>query len=430
MTSTRVEFTGSRGVPLAARLDRPDGATRAYALFAHCFTCHKDVVAAARIARALTAHGIAVLRFDFTGLGGSGGDFGNTDFSSNIADLVLAADHLREHHAAPSLLIGHSLGGAAVLAATHLVPEVRAVATIGAPADPEHVLHLFSEHRSTIEEKGEADVVLAGRTFCIRKQFLDDIAAQPQAERIATLHAALLVMHSPVDELVSVDNARRIFEAARHPKSFVALDGADHLLTDRADAEFAATMLAGWAARHAFGPEEGERPAEGVVVVAENGEGPFGQTVTAGRHTFPADEPVPVGGDTGPTPYDLVLAGLGACTSMTVRMYAERKQWPLDQVTVELRHSRIYAEDCADCETKTGKLDKIERTIRLEGDLDDEQRRRLMGIADKCPVHRTLTSEIQIETIAMPAGMATSTAPTPNPTKTGMPSEGRNRTRR
>lgn len=399
MSSRRVEFPGSHGAPLAARLDLPEGAPRAHALFAHCFTCNKDVVAAARVARALTAHGIAVLRFDFTGLGGSGGDFGNTGFSSNVGDLVRAADHLREHHVAPTLLIGHSLGGAAVLAAAHLVPEVRAVATIAAPADPEHVLRLIEHGRAEIEEKGEADVTLAGRTFCIRKQFLDDITAQPQAERIAGLGAALLVMHSPTDDLVGVENARRIFDTARHPKSFIALDGADHLLTDRSDAEFAATILANWATRYALDPTPASTLGEGgVVVVAENGDGPFGQTITAGRHALIADEPAPIGQDSGPNPYDLVLAGLGACTSMTVRMYAERKGWPLEQVTVELRHSRVHAVDCAECETRSGRLDRVDRTIRFAGDLDDDRRRRLLEIADKCPVHRTLQSEVQIVT--------------------------------
>jgi alpha-beta hydrolase superfamily lysophospholipase len=254
----KIEFPGSQGATLAARLELPDGEPGAYAVLAHCFTCSKDGLAAARVARALTAFGIAVLRFDFTGLGGSGGDFGNTDFSSNVADLVHAADHLRGRFAAPTLLIGHSLGGAAVLAAKHRIPEVRAVATIGAPADPEHVVKLLGEHRDTIERRGEAEVVLGGRTFCIRKQFLDDIAKQPQAERVERLGAALLVMHSPVDELVGVDNARRIFDTARHPKSFIALDGADHLLTDRRDAEFVAAILAAWAGRYLLkqGPAE------------------------------------------------------------------------------------------------------------------------------------------------------------------------------
>lgn len=408
--SERLEFLGSQGAMLAARLDLPSSTPRAYAVFAHCFTCSKDVLAAARISRALTDFGIAVLRFDFTGLGQSGGEFANTDFSSNIDDLALAADFLRAEYAAPSLLIGHSLGGAAVLAVTHRIPEVRAVATIGAPADPDHLAHLLLEDRAEIEARGEAEVQLAGRTFCIRRQFLDDIAAQPQAERIRDLGAALLVMHSPVDDIVDVDNARRIFDSAHHPKSFVSLDGADHLLIKAADATFAARMLATWASRYALdpapepaAPEPTADPAEGLVVVAETGTGTFAQSVSIGRHRLAADEPEPLGTDTGPSPYDLLLAGLGACTSMTIRMFAERKKWPLEKVTVTLRHSRIHADDCADCDTTTGQVDRIERVIRLEGDLDDDQRRKLREIADKCPVHRTLQSEIVIDTVVEPA---------------------------
>lgn len=399
MRSTKVNFTGSQGTPLVARLELPDEQPRAHALFAHCFTCSKDSVAAARVSRALAAQGIAVLRFDFTGLGESGGDFGNSGFTSNIADLVHAADYLREHHVAPSLLIGHSLGGAAVLAAAASIPEARAVATIAAPSDPQHVLGLLDEAATEINTRGEADVELAGRTFRIRKEFLDDLAAQRQDERIAKLGVALLVMHSPTDAVVGIENARRIFDTARHPKSFIALDGADHLLTGRRDAEFAAAVLAGWATRYAVEAPPAHSPGEeGVVTVSENGEGPFGQTVTVGRHTFAADEPAPAGLDNGPNPYDLLLAGLGACTSMTVRMYADRKGWPLDQVAVSLRHSRIHAQDCADCETKSGRLDRFERTIRFTGDLDDDQRHRLLEIADKCPVHKTLESEVRIVT--------------------------------
>lgn len=398
--SREFDFGGSQGERLAARLDLPERTPRAYALFAHCFTCGKDSLAASRISRNLTDFGIAVLRFDFTGLGGSGGDFANTDFSSNVDDLVCAADHLRERFAAPSILIGHSLGGAAVLAVAHRLPEVRAVATIGAPADPAHLAHLL-RHPET-EEGGVAEVCLARRTFRIRRGFLDDIAAQPQADRIRRLDAALLVLHSPTDETVGVDNARQIFDLARHPKSFVAIDGADHLLTARADAGYVAAVLAAWADRYTAGPglrPERGTPAEGQVVVAESGAGPFGQEILAGRHVLAADEPEPIGADTGPSPYDLLLAGLGACTSMTVRMYAQRKQWPLEQVTVSLRHSRIHAEDCAECETGTGKLDRIDRVIRLDGGLDRDQRLRLLEIADKCPVHRTLRSEIVIDTV-------------------------------
>ncbi len=408
--SEKLVFPGSLGSPLAARLDLPEATPRAYALFAHCFTCSKDVVAASRISRALTEFGIAVLRFDFTGLGQSGGDFANTDFSSNVEDLVQAASFLRKRYSAPSLLIGHSLGGAAVLAVTHRIPEVRAVATIGAPADPDHVANLLVENRAEIEARGEAEVQLAGRTFRIRREFLEDIAAQPQAERVRDLGAALLVMHSPVDNIVDVDNARRIHEAARHPKSFVALDGADHLLAKPADATFAAGMLAAWSSRYALDPapepvvsvREAD-PDEGLVVVSEDGAGGFAQKVMVGQHRLVADEPVPMGTDTGPTPYDFLLAGLGACTSMTVRMYADRKKWPLENVTVTLRHSRIHADDCANCETETGHVDRIERVLRFDGDLDDDQRQRLSEIADKCPVHRTLHSEIIIDTVVSPS---------------------------
>lgn len=405
MRSEKLEFLGSHNALLAARLDLPDGEPRAYALFAHCFTCSKDVVAASRISRALTGFGIAVMRFDFTGLGQSDGDFSNTNFSSNVEDLVHAADYLRQNYAAPTLLIGHSLGGAAVLAAAHRVPEVRAVATIAAPADPDHVAHLLQASTAEIQEHGEAEVTLAGRTFQIRRQFLEDIAAQPQKERIRTLDAALLVMHSPIDVIVDVDNARIIYEAARHPKSFVALDNADHLLTNSEDAVFAATMLATWASRYAFDPvpttaiaPQSPGPAEGLVVVSENSRGPYGQDVRIGRHHLTTDEPKPLGADTGPAPYDYLLAGLGACTSMTLRMYAERKKWPLEKVTVSLRHSRVHAKDCAECETSAGQVDRIERVIRIDGDLDDSQRQRLLEIADKCPVHRTLHAEILIDT--------------------------------
>jgi len=407
MRSEKVTFR-AQAAPLAGRLDMPDAQPQAFALFAHCFTCSKDVLAASRIAQALTGFGIAVLRFDFTGLGGSDGDFANTNFTSNIADLVNAADYLRNNHTAPRILVGHSLGGAAVLAVAEHIPEARAVATIGAPAGTEHLLHLLDESRHEIEETGEAEICMAARPFRIRRQFLEDISNQPQVDRIRRLGAALLVMHSPSDETVGIDNARIIFDAARHPKSFVSLDGADHLLTRAADARFAASMLASWASRYL---DEGAVPSpdstdssamagieQGVVVVSENGRGPYAQRITAGRHQLNADEPTPVGHDTGPSPYDLLLAGLGACTSMTLRMYATRKQWPLESVTVTLRHSRIHAKDCEDCATESGQLDRIDRVIQLSGAVDAEQRRRLIEIADRCPVHRTLHSEVKVRT--------------------------------
>jgi uncharacterized OsmC-like protein/fermentation-respiration switch protein FrsA (DUF1100 family) len=399
----RFQFTGSEGQQLAAALDTPEGGIRAYALFAHCFTCGKDVLAASRIAVALAAKGIAVLRFDFTGLGSSEGDFANSTFSSNVADLVRAADHLRETRGPPSILIGHSLGGAAVLAAAGQIPDAKAVVTIAAPSDPAHVTNFFRDRLEDIRQQGKVEVSLAGRPFSIKREFLDDIAEHSLTSHIAKLHKALLIMHSPTDDTVSIDNATKIFVTAKHPKSFVSLSGADHLLTDRGDAAYVADMIAAWAGRYLApaAPEAAtdtsQRPR--LVVVRETRDSRFQNTVTVGPHRLLADEPAAVGGaDSGPGPYDYVLAGLGACTSMTMRMYAERKSLPLDRVTVTLSHSKIHAEDCAECETRVGMLDQFDRIISIEGALDAEQRKKLMEIADKCPVHRTLTSEIHIVT--------------------------------
>jgi putative redox protein len=403
--SQKVEFPGSQGGRLAARLELPNGTPRAYALFAHCFTCSKDVFAAARIAGGLAEAGIAVLRFDFTGLGASEGDFANTNFSSNVEDLVRAAAYLREAHAAPSILIGHSLGGAAVLAAAGRIPEATAVATIAAPADPGHVSHLLAEARPEIEKQGEAEVVLAGRSFRIQKQFLEDIEGHRLANAIKDLKRALLIFHAPRDGTVGIENASAIFAAARHPKSFVSLDGADHLLSRREDARYVAAVLTAWVGRYVPGLAASEAAAEespsGQVLVRETRNGAFQQEVIVGRHRLLADEPVSVGGtDTGPGPYDLLLAALGACTAMTVRMYADRKQLPLERVSVTLSHDKVHADDCADCETREGKVDVIEREIELTGDLDEAQRARMMEISEKCPVHRTLHSEIKVRTRA------------------------------
>jgi uncharacterized OsmC-like protein/alpha-beta hydrolase superfamily lysophospholipase len=402
MPSERFDFPNANGEKLAAVLDLPQGTPpRAYALFAHCFTCGKNVLAAKRIANALTALGIAVLRFDFTGIGSSEGEFANTTFSSNIADLIAAADHLRRTRQAPALLIGHSLGGAAVLAAAEAVAEARAVATIAAPSDPGHVTHLFKDKLDAIGDHGEVEVELAGRPFRIRREFLDDIAEQKLSECIARLRKPLLIFHSPTDDTVGIENASHIFIAARHPKSFISLPGADHLLTKPSDAIYVANVLAAWAERYlAAVPTQTASEAEPRrVIVTETGNGKFQQTIATGPHRLIADEPVAAGGlDSGPGPYDLLLAALGACTSMTLRLYADHKQLPLERVSVELSHAKIYAQDCEECETKEGKIDRIERTLTLEGDLNDEQRARLLEIADKCPVHRTLTSEVNIRT--------------------------------
>lgn len=398
-----VRFAGAHGALLAARLEYPEGNPRAYALFAHCFTCSKDSHAATRISRALAAHGIAVLRFDFTGLGGSEGDFANTNFSSNVADLRAAADYLRDHHAAPKILIGHSLGGAAVLAAAAQVPEAVAVATIAAPSEPGHVRGLMQSAAAEIAERGEADVTLGGRSFRIKQQFLDDVGSHHLRDAIAGLRKALIVFHGPHDTTVDIDNASRIFLAAKHPKSFVSLDDADHLLTRQADAAYVAAVLAAWASRYLGDVNDNGQDSAtgdaGTVTVEETGTGKFAQTVRVGAHRLNADEPLSFGGnDSGPSPYDLLLASLGACTAMTLRSYADLKKLPLEHVKVRLKHSKIHAADCAACETTEGRIDRIEREIELAGALDDAQRAKLMEIADKCPVHRTLHSEVYIPT--------------------------------
>jgi len=406
MRTERFEFLNAGGHRLAALLDWPIGKPTAFALFAHCFTCGKDNLAAKRISERLAMIGIAVLRFDFTGLGGSEGEFADTHFSSNVDDLVAAADHLRQAHRAPAILIGHSLGGAAVLAAAHRIAEARCVVTVAAPSDPAHVAGLFKEQVGAIRDKGEAEVTLAGRPFRVRREFLDDIAEQMLMDRVAHLHKALLIFHAPTDGLVGIDNATRIFVTAKHPKSFVSLAGADHLLSKKSDAVYVANVIAAWAERYVDAPEmtSEEESEVSTVLVRETGGGKFQQEVLSGPHRFLADEPVKVGGlDSGPGPYDLLLAGLGACTAMTLRLYAEQKKLPLTRVSVRLSHNKIHAEDCASCETKEGMLDRIDRAITLEGNLDETQRKRLMEIADKCPVHRTLTSEIDIRTVERPA---------------------------
>ena len=387
---------------LAGLLETPESSPHSFALFAHCFTCGKDVVSASRISRALVARGYAVLRFDFTGLGSSDGDFANSNFSSNVNDLVLAADFLRENYRAPSLLIGHSLGGAAVLAAAHAMEEVKGVVTIGAPADPENVVKQFGRKTDEITREGVAEVQLAGRPFTIKKQFLDDLADQYQAQKIAKLKKALLVFHSPMDETVSIHEAEKIYRSAKHPKSFVSLDDADHLLSKARDAEYVATSIAAWATRYIDEPENVEQKTslvtKGHVMVAEKNK-QFTRTVITDTHVWLADEPTAMGGsDLGPDPYEHLLAALGTCTSMTIRMYANHKKLPLDDVTVTLSHDRQHVSDCEGCEEAPQKIEVINRTVTLVGDLSEEHRQRMLQIADRCPVHLTLHSNLNVQT--------------------------------
>ncbi|MFW5641105.1 MAG: alpha/beta fold hydrolase [Thermodesulfobacteriota bacterium] len=403
MQTKRLTFENPSGVKLSALLDMPvNPVPNAYALFAHCFTCTKNFKAAHNVSNALNQAGIAVLRFDFTGLGDSEGDFSETGLSSNVEDVVAAADFLKAEYEAPQILIGHSLGGAAVLQAAGRIDSTRAVTTIAAPGDPRHVEKHLSTSREQLEKDGEAEVQLGGKSFKIKKQFLDDLDSNRMKEAIRKLHRkSLLILHSPIDNVVGIDNAATIFMAAKHPKSFVSLDQADHLLSDERDSLYAGAVIAAWARKYIGIPMEKIRPAESEDhrVVARTGKSGYRTEISASGHDLIADEPKSLGGsDMGPNPYDYLAAGLGACTTMTLRMYADRKEWPLDEIVARLKHQKVHADACEDCETKSGKLDEIDREIEVIGDLSEEQRKRLLEIADKCPVHRTLHSEIKIRT--------------------------------
>jgi len=397
----RISFETSAGNTLAGVLHTPDaGSTRAHALFAHCFTCTKNIKAAINIAEALCSEGIAVLRFDFTGLGQSEGDFADTHFSSNVQDLLDAAAFLKRDYHAPEILVGHSLGGTAILAAAHGINSAVAVATIGSPADAEHVLHLLDDDLDTIEKTGEAQVQLAGRPFFVRKEFVDDVRSQNVSDGIRSLRKALLVMHSPIDELVPVAEAARIYSSALHPKSFISLDNADHLLSREADSRYAGHVLAAWASRFIHDPDEEIEPAvfhTGHVVASGRPEDIFRVSINADGHPMKGDEPEKYGGtDTGPSPYDFLSVALAGCTVMTLNMYARRKRLPLESVRVDVQHGKIHAKDCMDCEAASGKIDRFEKLIHLEGNLNPEQRERMLEIAGRCPVHRTLHGEINI----------------------------------
>ena len=392
MPTDRIVFPGHDGSELSARLDLPDGPHIATAIFAHCFTCGKDIPAARRIAARLAAQGIAVLRFDFTGLGHSGGEFSNTSFTSNVEDLLAAHAYLTARNMTPSLIVGHSLGGAAVLKAAAALESIKAVATIGAPFDPGHVTHNFSQALEQIEIEGSAEVSLGGRPFRIGKRFVDDVAQASLTEAIAHLDAALLVLHAPRDAIVGIENASDIFLAAKHPKSFVTLDKSDHLVSDPADAEYAASLIATWATRYLDIARPAPPPGapEGVLRVSEADPNGFLNDITSGAgHHLLADEPLAYGGtNKGLSPYGFLSAGLGACTSMTIRMYARRKKWPLEHVSVDVNHDKVHAQDAV--MAVGDKIDTWRRRITLKGNLTQEQRLRLLEIADKCPVHRTL----------------------------------------
>ncbi len=396
----KFDFPNNNGERLSGVLELPEGKPTAFALFAHCFTCSKDSIAAFVIAKTLRELGIGVLRFDFTGLGDSMGDFVNTNFSSNVADLLSACEALQEQYKAPEILIGHSLGGAAVLRAATQLADVKAVVTIAAPSSTQHLNRIIVNEIPTIEEHGKAEVSIAGRHFILNKQFVDDISGTDVLDGISKFRKALLVMHAPHDDTVSIDHAAEIFQTAKHPKSFVSLDNGDHLLSRKSDGQYAAKVIAAWVERYVTSYEnvEQEQGVTGKVRVVSRMGAKFTQDIYSEDHHLIADEPVSVQGDNlGMNPYELLLAGLGACTSMTMRMYADRKKIPLESVDVLLSHDKIHAVDCESCETQSGKIDRIVKSIRVSGDLTPENKHKLYEIAEKCPVNRTLKAEIFIE---------------------------------
>ena len=391
--SENIVLVNRMSVKLAARLDYPAAKPRGWAIFAHCFTCSKDILAAAKVAQGLSMEGIGVLRLDFTGLGKSDGDFADTSFTSNIDDIATAASWLEEHHEAPALLVGHSLGGAAVLAAVSGLPSIRGVATIGAPADPHHVQHLFEDHLNEIKENGSAQVQIGGRPITVGKAFIDDLLTHDAQSTISSLGVDLLVMHSPRDQIVGIENAAMIYEAAKHPKSFVSLDRADHLLSKNEDSSFAAKMISAWAARSLGEGQNVKGADDGALMVQSSPESVLAHDISVGVHRLRADEPenFPGGRDSGPAPYDFLKAGLGACTAITIRMVAERKKWPLEGCQVVVSH---HVEGEGDL-----KQDFFTRELILEGPLDQDQRAYLKGIANKCPVHKTLEKSAHVDTV-------------------------------
>ena len=400
MNIQKVAFLNRDNQELKGRLELPlNQKPHNFAVFAHCFTCNKNLSAVKNISRALTANGFGVLRFDFTGLGESDGDFENTNFSGNVDDLISAANFLTENFAAPTVIIGHSLGGAAAIFAASKLNSIKAVATIGAPSNPKHVQNLLRSNIDEIKANGKAVVDLGGREFTIKKQFLDDLDAQSLPEVAKNLSKALLIIHSPQDSTVEIKNAEEIYVAAKHPKSFVSIDGADHLLLKKEDSLYVGNLIANWTKRYLSIPTaETLKPTHQVLASLDADDG-FSTQMKVGSHYMIADEPTSFGGNNfGPSPYEYVSAGLSACTAMTIQMYAKRKNWHVENVEVHTSYGKTHAKDCNDCENTNAKIDVFNREIKLRGDLDDKQIKRLLQIADKCPVHKTLHATVQVIT--------------------------------
>ncbi|MCB0492585.1 MAG: OsmC family protein [Cyclobacteriaceae bacterium] len=401
MKRLKTKFTNKEGQELAARMELPaNGHPHNYAIFAHCFTCNKNLNAIRNVVNNMTEAGFGVLSFDFTGLGESEGDFADTNFSSNVEDIVAAANFLAKEYSAPSLLIGHSLGGAAVLFATDKIDSIQAVATVGAPSNPEHVQHLIQSNAEDIEKNGVAEVNIGGRNFTIKKQFVDDLKKHTLPGILKGMRKSLLILHSPQDATVGIENAAEIYTAAHHPKSFISLDGADHLMTNKADSQYVGKMIASWAERYLHIDKDNIIQSEAQTVVSiKDKTNKFLTQIQTGKHSILADEPTDVGGeDLGPSPYQLLTSALGACTAMTMRMYADRKGWEVEEIKVHLNHDKRYSEDCADCEKPTSKIDHFERIIEVDSQLDEKQLQRLLEIANKCPVHRTLEGDVKVVT--------------------------------
>jgi putative redox protein len=401
MKRLRATFTNKEGQVLSAKLEMPaDGHPHNYAIFAHCFTCNKNLNAIRNVVNNMTEAGFGVLSFDFTGLGESQGDFADTNFSSNVDDIVAAADFLAKEYNAPTLLIGHSLGGAAVLFAADKIDSIKAIATVGAPSNPQHVQHLIQSNVEAIEKEGKAEVNIGGRNFTIKKQFVEDLKKHALPEILKSMRKSLLILHSPQDATVGIENAAAIYTAAHHPKSFISLDGADHLMTNKKDSQYVGKMIASWADRYLHIKEkEGLLTDAQTVVSIKDKTNKFLTQIQTGRHSLLADEPADVGGeDLGPSPYQLLTSALGACTAMTMRMYADRKGWEVDEIRVHLNHEKKHSDDCVDCEKPTSKIDHFERIIEIDSKLDETQRQRLLEIANKCPVHRTLEGLVKVQT--------------------------------
>jgi len=394
MPAKKVEFTNKKGLKLAGKIEFPlTKKPEAFAIFAHVFTGSKNLASARHISRALTLNGFAVLRFDFAGLGDSEGDFSNTNFTSNVNDILSAAQFLEENFEAPKIIVGHSLGGAASVFAAKELDSIQAVATIGTPSEPEHVTHLFNCKMEDIEKYGEAVVEVGGRPFTIKKQFIEDLRSKNMFTLVKDLRKAILILHSPQDRVVEINHAAKIYQAAHHPKSFVTLDHADHMLMNKDDAFYTGNVISSWVKRYI---DINKSPSLSTTkqVVAQLGADGYTTRIMAGKHGLLADESEALGGnDFGPSPYELLNSALAACTAMTLQMYARRKKWDLQDVKVHISFNRSYKEDCASCSEEERRLEHFDKHIELIGDLTAEQHARLLEIAERCPVHRTLSAD-------------------------------------